>query len=221
MFFGGALDGDVDAGGDDEVDVALLVEQRRGGPGDAAQAAVAVQPLILKGGGEALGAEALEVLDGGGDVGVGDELVPQIAADQGGEVVAGGGLAGAVEADDAAGGVEDGDQGVDGVEHGGDEVAFDGEGGLDALAGARDARPSGGSAWLSSMEVMAWRPSTLSDWVWKGVSRRVGASRTKSAPMRTPDWRDERRAGVEAEGAAGEGDSRWSEAGCWRVSGIS
>ena len=60
--FGGALDGDVDAGGDDEVDVALLVEQRRGGPGDAAQAAVAVQPLVLECGGEAVGAEALEVL---------------------------------------------------------------------------------------------------------------------------------------------------------------
>ena len=137
--FGGALDGDVDAGGDDEVDLALVVEQRRGGPGDAAQAAVAMQPLVLECGGEAFGAQALEVLDGGGDVGVGDELVPEIAADEGGEVVSGGGLAGAVEADDAAGGVEDGDQGVDGVEHGGDEVALDGEGGLDALAGAGDA----------------------------------------------------------------------------------
>ena len=133
---GGALDGDVDAGGDDEVDLALVVDQGRGGPGDAAQAAVAVEPLVFEGGGEAVGAEALEVLDGGGDVLVGDELVPGVAADEGGEVVAGGGLAGAVEADDAAGGVEDGDQGVDGVEDGGDEVALDGEGGLDALAGA-------------------------------------------------------------------------------------
>ena len=70
---------------------------------------------------------------------MGDELVPEIAADEGGEVVSGGGLAGAVEADDAAGGVEYGDQGVDGVEHGGDEVALDDEGGLDALAGAGDA----------------------------------------------------------------------------------
>ncbi len=77
-----------------------------------------------------------EVLDGGGDVGLGDELVPEIAADEGGEVVSAGGLAGAVEADDAAGGVEYRDEGVDGVEHGGDEVALDGEGGLDALAGA-------------------------------------------------------------------------------------
>ncbi len=107
--------------------------QRRGGPGDAAQAAVAVEPLVLEGGGEAVGAEALEVLDGGGDVGVGDELVPEVAADEGGEVVSGGGFAGAIEADDAACGVEDGDQCVDGVEDGGDEVAFDDEGGFDAL----------------------------------------------------------------------------------------
>src|SRR5947209_19625709 len=95
-----------------------------------------MQPLVLEGGGGAVGAEAIEVLDGSGDVGVGDELVPQIAADEGGEVVSGGGFAGAVEADDASGGIEDCDEGVDGVEDGGDEVALDGEGGLDALAGA-------------------------------------------------------------------------------------
>ncbi len=85
-----------------------------GRPRDAAQAAVAVQPLVLKRGGEAVGAEALKVLDGGGDVRVRDELVPEIAANERGEVVSGGGLAGAVEADDAAGGVEDGDESVDG-----------------------------------------------------------------------------------------------------------
>ena len=95
-----------------------------------------MQPVVFERGGEALCAQALEVLDGVGDVVLGDQLVPGIAADQGGKVVSGGGLAGAVEAHDAAGGVEDDDQGVDGVEHGGDEVALDREGGFDALAGA-------------------------------------------------------------------------------------
>ena len=183
--FCAALDGDVDAGGDDEVDLALVVEQRRGRPGDAAQAAVAMQPLVLERDGEAIGAQALEVLDGGGDVGVGDELVPEIAADQGGEVVSGGGLAGAVEANDAAGGVEDGDQCVDGVEHGGDEVALDDEGGFDALAGAGNALhlAQGVVEFDRGHGLAAEHGESLR---WKGVSLREGASSTKSAPMRTP-----------------------------------
>ena len=125
--FGGSLDGDVDAGGDDEVGVALIVIEGGGGPRDATEASVAVQPDVFECGWEAVGAEAFKVLDGGGDVGLGDELVPEIAADEGGEVVSGGGLAGAVEADDAASGVEYCDECVDGVEDGGDEVALDGE----------------------------------------------------------------------------------------------
>ncbi len=133
---GGTLGGDVDAGGDDEADLSLGVAQGGRGPGDAAEAAVAVEPLVLEGGGEGSGAEALEGLDGLGDLVAGDELVPRVAADEGGEVVARGDLAGAVEANDSACGVEDGDEGTDGVEDGGDEVALDGEGGLDALAGA-------------------------------------------------------------------------------------
>ncbi len=134
--FGGALGGDVDAGGDDEADLALGVAEGGGRPGDAAEGAVAVEPLVFEAGGEGTGAEALEGLDGVGDFVAGDELVPGVAADEGGEVVAGGELAGAVEADDAAGGIEDGDEGADGIEDGGDEVALDGEGGFDALAGA-------------------------------------------------------------------------------------
>ena len=145
--FGGALDGDVDAGGDDEADLPLLVAECGGGPGDAAEAAVAVEPLVLEDGGEGAGAEAVELLDGLGDFVAGDELVPGVAADEGGEVVSGGELAGAVEADDAAGGIEDGDEGADGVEDGGDEVALDGEGGLDALAGA------GGAVYLADAGV--------------------------------------------------------------------
>ena len=55
---GGALDGDVDAGGDDEADLSLLIAESGGGPGDAAEAAVAVEPVVLVDGGEGAGAEA-------------------------------------------------------------------------------------------------------------------------------------------------------------------
>ena len=88
---------------------------------------------------EAAGPEALEVLIAAGTSEWGMSVSQRVTADEGGEVVAGGGLAGAVEADDTTGGIEDGDQCVDGIEHGGDEVAFDDEGGFDALAGAGDA----------------------------------------------------------------------------------
>ena len=64
---GGALDGDVDSSGDDESNLALLVAQSGGGPGDAAEVAVAVEPLVLEDGGEGPGAEAVELLDGLGD----------------------------------------------------------------------------------------------------------------------------------------------------------
>ena len=40
------LFGDIDAGGDDEVDVALGIVERAGGPGDAARSAVAGAPVI-------------------------------------------------------------------------------------------------------------------------------------------------------------------------------
>ena len=59
--FGGALHGDVDAGGDDEADLPLCIAQRCGRPCDAAEAAVAIQPLVLKGGRERAGAQALEL----------------------------------------------------------------------------------------------------------------------------------------------------------------
>ncbi len=139
-----------------------------------------------KAGGEGAGAEALEGLDGFGDFVAGDELVPGVAADEGGEVVSGGDLAGAVEADDAAGGIEDGDEGADGVEDGGDEVALDGEGGFDALTGA------GGAVHLAdaAVELEAGDDLAAEDARERrtcGMVRRRGArSRTKRAPMLTP-----------------------------------
>ena len=134
--FGGALGGDVDASGDDEADLSLGVAEGSSRPGDAAEGAVAIEPLVFESGGEGAGAEPLEGGDGLGDLAAGDESVPGVAADKGGELVSGGDLAGAVEADDAPGGIEDGNEGTNGVEDGGDEVALYGEGGLDALTGA-------------------------------------------------------------------------------------
>ena len=208
--FGAALDGDIDTGGDDEVDVTLFVEQRRGRPCDAAQAAVAMQPLVLECGGKAVGAEALEVFDGGGDAGGGDEFVPEIAADEGGEVVAGGGLAGAVEADDAAGGVEHGDQGVDGVEHGGDEVALDDEGGLDALAGTGDAvHLAQGVAELDGGHRL---PAEHGEGLHlEGSEPARGRVQHEERADADSGGRDQRGAGIEAEGAAGEEDPSGSE----------
>ena len=94
-----------------------------------------MQPVIFKGRREVSGEEVFELMPGGGDVFFGDDAVPGVASDQGGKVVSAGGLAGAVEADDASGGVVDSDQRSDRVEDGGDEVALDGEGGFDPVAG--------------------------------------------------------------------------------------
>ncbi len=211
--FGGALGGDVDAGGDDEADLALRVAQRGGGPCDAAQAAVAVEPLVLEGGREGAGAETLEGLDGFGDLVAGDELVPGVAADEGGEVVSGGDLAGAVEADDAAGGIEDGDQGADGVEHSGDEVALDGEGGFDALAGA------GGAVHLADAAVELEAGDDLAAEDAESVGLRGGerARRAGRATQQRADvdaaGRGEGSAGVEAVGAAFEQNAVGGEVG--------
>ena len=160
------------------------------------------------------------MLDGGGDVGLGDEFVPEIAADEGGEVVSGGGLAGAVEADDAAGGVEDGDEGVDGVEDGGDEVALDGEGGLDALAGAGDAlhHAQGAVEFDGGHGLAAEHGEGLR--LRRGESSRGCVEYEERAEAHSAGG-DQRGAGIEAEGAAGERDCRWEKPGCWRVSGIS
>ena len=87
--FGLALDGDVDAGGDDEVDLALSVDEGGGGPGDAVEGAVFIAPVVFEGGGELAGTEAFEGCDGFGDLGGGDEFLPDVAADECGEVVAG------------------------------------------------------------------------------------------------------------------------------------
>ena len=124
-------------------------------------------------------------LDGLGDILPRDQLVPGVAADEGGEVVAGGDLAGAVEADDAAGGIEDGDQRADGVEDGGDEVALDGEGGLDALAGAGGAiHLANAAVELEAVDDLAAEDARAPDCA--GVSMRAGPSSTRSAPMLTP-----------------------------------
>ena len=61
--FRDALHGDVDAGGDDEGDLALGVDQRGCRPGDAAARAVGGDPEVFVGGGELASADALEVLD--------------------------------------------------------------------------------------------------------------------------------------------------------------
>ncbi len=210
--FGLALDGDVDAGGDDEVDMALVVEERRGRPGDAAQASVAVQPLVLECGGRAVGAQTLEVMHGRGHVGVGDELVPEVTSDQGGEVVSRGGLAGAIEADDAAGGVEDGDQGVDGVQHGGDEVALDGERGLDSLAGAGHAlHLAQGVAELDGGHRLP--PQHGEGLRLKGGEPSRRRVEDKERANAHPGGRDQRSVGIEAEGAAAEQDPIRREGG--------
>ena len=54
------------------------------------------------------------------------------------------------------------------------------------------------------MEVMAWRPSMLRAWNWSGVSLRRGRVEDEERADADAGGRDERGAGVEAEGAAGE-----------------
>ena len=210
-----ALDGDVDAGGDDEVDSALLVEQRRGRPRDAAQASVTVQPVVLECAGSAVGAHALEVLYGGVDVRVGDELVPEGPSDQAGEVVSAGSLAGAIEADDAAGGVEDGDQGVNGIKHGGYEVALHGECGLDALAGAGNAlHLAQGMAKFDRGHRLP--PQHGEGMQLKGGEPARGDVEDKERSDAHPGGRDERSVGIKVEGAASQEDPSRSEGGMLR-----
>src|ERR1700716_2029709 len=96
----GALRSHIDAGGDDKGDLTLRIGERSGRPGDTAQAAVAIQPLILKCRRKMSGAQALEGIDRLGDILPRDELVPRIAANERGEVITRGGLARAVEAND-------------------------------------------------------------------------------------------------------------------------
>src|SRR5258708_33449554 len=108
---GGALGGDVDAGGDDEADLSLGVPESGGGPGDAAEAAVAVEPLIFKDSGKGSGAEAFEGLDGLGDLVAGGGVVPGVAADEGGEGDAGGPLSCAAGGRGGGGGAQGGDGG--------------------------------------------------------------------------------------------------------------
>ena len=203
--FGDALDGDVDAGGDDEADLALVCRAarwrtRRCGGGVPSR----LSQWFSKVAGKLPARRRSKVSMASGMSSAGDELVPGVAADEGGEVVAGGGLAGAVEADDAAGGVEDDDQGADGVEDGGDEVALDGEGGFDALAGA------GGAVHLADAAVELEAGDDLAAEDVEGVGLRGGErrgaarSRTKSAPMLTAVGSGEGSAGVEAEDAAVE-----------------
>src|SRR5258708_17448966 len=105
---GGALGGDVDACGDDEADLSLGVPESGGGPGDAAEAAVAVEPLIFKDSGKGSGAEAFEGVDGLGDLVAGGGLVPGGAGGEGGGGIGGGPLAGGGGGERAGGGGGDG-----------------------------------------------------------------------------------------------------------------
>ena len=128
-------------------------------------------------------------------------------------------LAGAVEADDAAGGVEDDDQGVDRVKHRGDEVAFDGECGLDALARAGDAVHLADRV-FSSRRSMTWRPSTERALALVGVSR-AGGRRERRGRRWHAVGGGQRCAGVEAEGEVSEDDALGGELGSLRASRIS
>ena len=131
-----ALQGDVDASGDDEGDVFLSVGERGCRPLDEAGVVVAGRPAILVFHGKGAAAHAIEADLGGGPVLGWNQGVPQGVADNFFHGPAGDGFADAIEADDATGGVVDDDQCADSVEHGGDEVSLDGEGGFDALAAA-------------------------------------------------------------------------------------
>ena len=215
--FGGALSGDVDACGDDEAYLTLSVAEGGGGPGDSAEGAIAVEPLIFEGGGEGSGAKTLEGSDGVGDLTAGDELVPGVATDECGELVSGGDLAGAVEADDAPSGVEDRNEGTDGVEDGRDEVAFDGESGFNALTRA------GGTIHLANatVELEAGDDLAAED------AKRVGLLGSEATGCGVEDEKStnagaagscERSAGVEAIGAAFDVDAVGGEV--WIAAGV-
>ena len=140
------------------------------------------------------------------DVFFGDEAFPGVLADEVGGGVAGDDFAGAVEADDAAGGVEDDDQRADGVEHGGDEVALDGQRGFDALAGA------GGAVHLADAKVelqpgddhLAERVERLK---LRGGELAGGGVEHAEAADGGAGRHDDGRAGVEAVAAVAERDA--------------
>ncbi len=131
--------GDIDAGGDDEIDVALRIVERAGGPGDAAHSAVARAPVHLVTAIELAGACLLEHAHGVIAFFGREELFRKRAADQFGKAEAAYGFACAIEAHDASGGVEHQHQRVNRIENGGDEVALHGESALDALTRAHNA----------------------------------------------------------------------------------
>ena len=215
---GRALDGDVDAGCDDEGDLALGVRQGGGRPGDPADGTVAIEPAVFKGGGEIAGAEAVEGLDGFSEVFLGDEFVPGIAADEDVEVVSAGELAGAIEANDAAGGIVDRDEGGDGIEDGGDEVAFDGEGALNALPGA------GGAVDLADAAVELKANDDLAAkggerfGLGYGEAARMGVEHEQGADGDAAGS-GERGSGVEAEATAIDEDAGGGEV--WILPGVS
>src|SRR5437879_11410211 len=93
-----------------------------------------MQPLGFKRSSEVPGTKAFEGVDRLGNVLARDQFVPSVAANQCGEIVARGGLAGAVEADDSSSRIEDRDQRAHCVQNRRDEVAFDSQGRLDTLA---------------------------------------------------------------------------------------
>ena len=136
----------------------------------------------------------------------GDELVPEEVADERGEGVAGDLFAGAVETDDAAGGIEDGDEGADGVEDGGDEVALDGEGLLDAGADAGIAlHEADAGVELEAVDDLFGEGGERAFlFLGKGVGGRILHEETADGDA---GGGDERGAGVEAEGAAGDHDA--------------
>ena len=115
-------------------------------------------------------------------------------------------LAGAIEADDAAGGVEDYDEGAYGVEDGGDEVALDGEGGLDALAGA------GGTVYLADAGVEFEAVNDLTAENGEGFGLGCGESASGCVEDEEGAYTDavgggEGGTGVEAEGGIAEDDA--------------
>src|SRR6266542_2846033 len=116
--------GDIDAGSDDELEVAVGVEQDIIRPGDEPAFLLAGEPVIFVLAGNPAGAEPLESglhrFEFLGD----DEQVPELPGPDFGEGITGGLFTGAVETNDASLTVEHDHEGAGSVEHGGDEGVF-------------------------------------------------------------------------------------------------
>ena len=129
-----ALIGHIHAGHDDEVDFAGAVRQDRRGPGNQAAAAFACEPVQLRWIAAQIAARLFEQLESFRPLFVEKQLLGERAAGKLGKGVSGNLFAGAVEAHDASGRVDDQHQRAHRVEHCGDKVALHHQGALDALA---------------------------------------------------------------------------------------